>query len=94
MTLAEEIFEAIKCREEKFEIAGRTVTVRSLAAGDATESLIDNPDAAYKLLTLCVFDEAGNRVFSDEDIPALKAASRGHVKALMEAVNRLALADD
>lgn len=91
--MKQELLDALKCREEKIEIAGRTVIVRELAAGDATESLIDNPDAAYKLLTLCVFDEAGNRIFSDDDIPALKATSRGYVKALMGVVNRIALSD-
>lgn len=87
-----ELLEALKCREERIEVAGRFLVVRELTAGDKIDDLSGDPDAAYKLVVLCTFDADGNRVFADEDIPALKSVSRGYVKQLMEIVNRM-LAD-
>ncbi|HXF67673.1 MAG TPA: hypothetical protein VNK67_13385 [Burkholderiales bacterium] len=88
-----ELLEALRRREERIEVAGHVLIVREPAAGDQLDDLSSDPDAAYKLIVACTYDADGNRVFTDDDIPALKAASRGYVKQIIEILNRMLVED-
>ncbi|HXF67674.1 MAG TPA: hypothetical protein VNK67_13390 [Burkholderiales bacterium] len=76
-------------REARVQIGGQILCVREPAAGDQLDDLSSDPDAAYKLIVTCTYDADGNRVFTDDDIPALKAASRGYVRRLVENISRV-----
>ena len=83
-----ELLEALKPSVEILELAGRKIHIRELTCEDA-EAISAGDDAAYKLIVLCTFDADGNRIFGDEDIPALKKAGRGHLMQIMNAVNKI-----
>jgi len=84
-----EIIAALAVREERFELAGKTLVARELASAADVAAFADNEDLAYKLLVRCVFTEAGEPVFTDEDIPALKASAKSRLAPATRAVNRV-----
>ena len=87
--MREEIIAALAVREEAFELGGRKLFARELASAADVAAFVDNEDLGYKLLVRCVFDEAGNPVFTDEDIPALKASAKSRLAPALRAVNRV-----
>jgi hypothetical protein len=89
----EDLLHLLECREEKVDIDGHVLTVREPTAGDVLDGKIAGPDGSWLLLVHCVYDMGGNRIFTAEDVPALKAASRGHVGRLMDALNRVCARD-
>jgi len=80
---------ALQPRAEQLTFHGVEVVVRELATAADTEAFRDGADAQFKFLTRCVFDADGQPLFTDEQIPALKSASRAKLLPLLEAVMRV-----
>ncbi len=71
-------------REEKVVMAGETYFVRTKP--DDAEPLKDGEDYTYQFLVRSTFDAEGKPAFTDEDIPALKAAPHILKARLLRAV--------
>ena len=76
-------------RSEAVALGERVLTVRELSSAADTMAFADNADLSFKLLVRCVVDAAGEPVFADADIPALKESSRLRLLPLIEAVRRV-----
>jgi hypothetical protein len=92
--MLQDILEFIKTREEVVAWAGRKVVVRELSAaadlGVDPEKGKANPQEIYwRMVVRSVFTESGDPVFTDEDIPALRAASQRKLEDLLVAVNKV-----
>lgn len=83
------ILKALAPDEEKFSFGGQTVLIREMDTAAEAEAMNEKPDAAYRMLVRCVFDEAGRPVFTDEDIPALKKSSSRKLAQLLLKVTSL-----
>lgn len=84
-----ELIAALAPREERITLAGHALVVRELAVAADVSAMQDNVDLTWKLVVRCVFDEAGAAVFTDADIPALKAGSKARLQPLINAVVRV-----
>lgn len=80
---------ALAPRAERLQFHGVEVEVRELATAADTEAFRNGEDAQFKFLTRCAFDGDGQPLFTDAQIPALKAASRAKLMPLLEAVLRV-----
>lgn len=83
------ILQYLAPREEEIEFAGVKLRVRELETASESEAMRNSKDAVYHLIVLCVLDAEGNRVFSEQDIPALKASSQQKMLPLIAAVHRV-----
>lgn len=97
-----EILEAIKVKREQFVFAGRKMICTEISVSqdlglriltDEDQKQIEE-ELAYRLAVRCVhFDEgdpnAGEPVFTDDDIEALKAASKTTLLPLFAVVRRV-----
>lgn len=83
------LLEALKRREERLTIGPHTLIVRELSSAADLAVLSNVEDRTFRLAVLCVFAEDGTPAFTDEDLPALKASSRGLLGPLFEAVVRV-----
>lgn len=84
-----DLLEAIRRREETLTIGGVKLVVRELAKGVDVGPMEDNVDLSYKLVVRSTFDEQGNPVFTDDDIPALKGGAKLALEPLFSAVSRV-----
>jgi len=80
--MRDDLLQAIKPREETVKLGELTLVLRELQTASDVSEFKDDGDRAYKLLVLCAFHEDGTPAFSDDDIPALKAASKSKVGML------------
>lgn len=80
-------FAAVKPQEIKVAIGGVELVVRQMPTAADTEALRDGQDALYKFIVRCAFDADGQPVFTDDDIPALKAAAKTAMLPLIKAVS-------
>lgn len=85
-SLRDALLEAAKTAEQRVTIKGLVLVVRQLPTAADTEALRDGVDSLYKFMVRCTFDEAGAPVFSDDDIPALKATAKAVMAPLIKAV--------
>lgn len=76
-------------REERVTLGSLVLVVREMASAADVAGMQDNVDLTYKLVVRCTFDEAGAAVFTDADIPALKAAGARQLMPLVAAVTRV-----
>lgn len=76
-------------REERITVEGESLIVREMGTAADAQAFRDGKDATYKFIVRCVFDAEGNPVFTDEDIPALKRASKLKMAPIISAVNRV-----
>jgi hypothetical protein len=77
---------------ETIEVQGCKLTVRSMSLPDQFRFFALPDDQAERtawLVVFCTVDEAGNRVFLDEDVPALKSYPCGVILPLAQAAARL-----
>lgn len=89
-------------QERRLEVAGRKLVVRTLP-DDANTAELTGADVMWRLVVRCTFyaedyeeHKAGERVFSDDDVPTLAAAPALRTVPLaraVEAVNALDLWD-
>lgn len=85
-----DLLAAIKPREEPVTLGPHKLVVRELAIAADVVALQDNVDMTYKLAVRCVLDAAtGEPIWTDEDIPALKAGAKFAMLPVMEAVQRV-----
>ena len=84
-----ELAAALQAREERIEFAGTLLLVRELETAADVAAFQQSDDLQLKLVVRCVFDMQGAAVFTDEDIPALRAAGRLKLAPLMAAVTRV-----
>lgn len=84
-----DILEFLAPREEKIQFGGRTLVIKEMTSNTETESLRDKVDVSWKILVLCVFREDGTALFTNDDIPRLKASSTSKIAPLINAVNRV-----
>ena len=87
--MKEDIFAALAPREERLELGGHTLIVREIASAADVVVFQDNADMTYKLIVRCVFDEAGEAVFTDGDIARLKSGAKAKLLPLIQAVSRV-----
>ena len=87
--MLEALKNALAPMEEKVSIGGVELVVREMPHAADVVALEDQTDLGYKILVRCVFDADGAPVFSDEDIPALKAAGKLKLAPLMKACNKV-----
>lgn len=87
--MREELLKFFEPREEKVELAGQALVVRELSEDSDTEALRDGVDSLLKFVVRCTFDQAEQRVFTDDDIPALKRAGAIRLAPLIQAVVRV-----
>lgn len=85
-SLHDALLDAAKPAEQRVTIKGLTLVVRSLQTAADTEAMRDGIDALYKFIVRCTFDESGAAVFTDADIPALKATAKTVLAPLVNAV--------
>lgn len=85
------LLEYLKPREETLDVSGRKVIVRELQE-DADRIGMQGAgeqEMVYRFVVRCVFDEEGQRIFTDDDLPAIKAAAASRLGPLMRAVIRV-----
>lgn len=88
--MKEELAKYIAPREERLTFGGVKLVVRELGTAADGLAFKTSGDTEQKFIVRCVFiDETGEPAFSDEDIPALKLASRLKMLPVIEAVNRV-----
>lgn len=87
--MRDELLAALARREERVTIGGLKLVVREMENAADVAGFEDGADYGYKLVVRCVFDEAGAPVFTDDDISALKGASRVKFLPVIAAVNRV-----
>lgn len=68
---------------------GGSVFVRGLNAGEAIRFQVEDEDIQVKLIALATIDEAGNQLFTIEDVAALKKKSPHAVGRLFKAILKL-----
>lgn len=61
----------------------------SMIKGKGKSASVNLENLRAKLVSKCVVDEAGKRLFSDDDIPALAAKSASALNHVYEAAQRL-----
>lgn len=76
-------------REERITFAGTALVVREINNETDAAAFVDSADSLYKFIVRCVLTEKGERVFTDDDIPALKATGRMRLKKLADPVMRV-----
>jgi len=84
-----EIAAAIKPNEERLTLGGVSLIVREMAAADELGGDGSPEDIFMRVVVRCVFNEAGELVMSDADIPELKAAGKTKLRPLLDAVQRV-----
>lgn len=89
--LRDSLLEALAPGEESLELLGHKLVVRELVSTpEDAEVLRDGVDNLPKYIVRCTFDaETGAPVFSDADLPRLKAASPVKMLPLVRAVSRV-----
>lgn len=87
--MRDKLLKHIAPREEKVVIDGDTLTVREMGTAADAQAFRDKADMDLKFIVRCVFDAEGKPVFTDEDIPFLRSASRLKMLPIIEAVNRV-----
>jgi hypothetical protein len=71
-------------------IKGVKVKVRELSSAAQSEKLADPGEAFYAAMVACCLDpDTGEPIFTEADIPSLKASARRGMKALSDAVMRV-----
>jgi len=70
-------------------LGGHTLIVRELETAADVAAFQDGADGAYKLLVRCTFFEDGSPAFADENIDAIKHASKRKIVSLIAAVTRV-----
>ena len=86
--MLEELFEYLKPREEKVKLGKHTFVVREMT-GNVDMTTFGDGDSGWKTVVRCVFNEAGEPVFTDADIPKLKASGAAKIAPLRIAVHRV-----
>ena len=77
-------------KSEPLMIDGRKFTVRQVRSASELVEVKDSDEANYRLIIKCLCDEAGNPVFTDADIPALKEeASEINFLPVLRAIARV-----
>lgn len=84
--MREELLKYFGPQERPIVVAGERVTVRTMPDDADVTAFANGQDTLWKFVTRCTFDDKGERVFSDEDIPVLKAAPRVTTIQLINAV--------
>lgn len=87
--MRDELLKFLAPREETIEIACVKCIVREVAQSADTSAFVDGTDVLYKFIVRCVFGADGKPAFTDDDIPALKAAGRVRLSELASAVGRV-----
>src|SRR5690242_15169857 len=87
--MRDELIAALAAQKETVEFAGKTLFVHELDCAADVPIEGSALDGSLKLIVLCVRDAEGNRVFTDEDLPALKKSARKRIKPLIDAVMRV-----
>lgn len=75
--------------EERVQFNGQTVIVRELECAADMGVFEDKQDSNWKLLVRSVFDENGEPVFTDADIPMLKRRSLRKMAPLVDVIQRV-----
>lgn len=91
-SLLEDILAEIKPREETVKLAGKQLVVREIPSATdlvSPDAVPGAPEPYWQIIVRSVFNEAGEPVFTDADVPALKAGSKGKLRPLFAAVNRV-----
>jgi hypothetical protein len=71
-------------------VLGHAVIVREPRTDEDTTDLGEAPeDSFYRFMVRCTYDEAGERVFTFDDIPFLKSSGKIKLAPLVRAVNRM-----
>lgn len=84
--MRESLLEFFRPREERVAMGGAVYVVRTKP--DDSDP-VSGEDAIYQFVVRCTFDEQGSAAFTDEDIPALKAAPRVLTARLLQTVMRV-----
>lgn len=94
-----ELLKSLELKSEVVEIDGGEVNVSEIGAADyiklwtdpanQTDGAVDMAKFTPKLLAYCITDSCGNRVFSDDDVPAISRTSHGPFLKLAEVARRL-----
>lgn len=85
----EDIFAALAQQEERISFAGHTLVVRELASAADVIGIENDDSLTYSFVVKCTFDEAGEPLFTDEDIPRLKACAKAKLLPIIKAVSRV-----
>lgn len=83
------ILAALAPQEERLELWGHTLVIRELASAADVVRVEDDDNLTYHFIVRCTFDEAGEPLFTDDDIPQLKACSKAKLLPIIEAVSRV-----
>lgn len=87
--MREDLLKYLAPAEERFEFSGKAVILREMDTAAEVEAMNDQPDGAWRMFVRCVFDEAGNPVFNDNDIPALKKSGTRKLSGIFAKVMAL-----
>lgn len=92
--MLKDLEELLRLREQTVGIGAHKFLVRELPSAASLvskdEKQIDEDEASWRVFVRCVFDEKGVApVFSDADIPTLKASSKWRLRPLVRAVNQV-----
>lgn len=87
--MRDSLLKYLAAREELVEVGGHKVTVREIGPEVDTSAFRDGVDSLWKFITRSTFDEKGDPVFTDADIPALKLTAKIRLVPLIEAVSRV-----
>lgn len=87
--MLKEIADALKPQEERVEFAGRTLTVRELGCAADLTAAGDSSERGLLISIHCIFEASGQRVFTEDDLPELRGASRSKFDPLLQAVLRV-----
>lgn len=89
MSDREKALAALAPREEIVELGDLRVVLRELDSAADVSSLRDGADSGWKILVRSCFSEAGELLFTDDDIPTLKKGALARNKRLLEAAMRV-----
>lgn len=84
--MRDQLLEFFAAREERVHLGGMTLFVRTLPDEQAG---ISGEDALYQAVVRCTFGEDGSLIFTEADIPELRAQPRIRKAALLAAVSRV-----
>lgn len=87
--MREDLIAALAPQKEAVEFAGQTLYAHELDCATDVPTEGNPVDMSLKLVVLCIRDAAGQPVFGDADLAALKRSSRNRVKPLIDAVLRV-----
>lgn len=87
--MLDELMGFLRPRSEEVVLGNVTLTVRELPSDAETQSFRDSTDSIYKWIVRCTFAPDGNPVWTDDQIPSLKAAPQKKLAPLMMAVARV-----